>query len=69
MLSVTGNSFNIREALKSAGGRWNSTAKTWEFEDSQLELLKFYLADKNVRLYKDKVLISLNPNDKQLSLL
>ena len=56
MISVAGQTYMMRDALKSAGGRWNPTTKAWEFEDDKLDLLKIvvvFKGPKGVRLYQD----------------
>ncbi len=37
MITITGNTYPVKEQLKSLGGRWNSRAQGWDIPDESAE--------------------------------
>jgi hypothetical protein len=37
MITITGNTYPVKELLKALGGRWNKTAKGWDVPDDKAE--------------------------------
>lgn len=40
MAQISGNTYPVRDALKSMGGRWNAASKCWEVPDSCAEVAR-----------------------------
>lgn len=48
MTTITGNTYPVRDAIKSLGGRWNSDKKGWNVPDSVAEQARKLVANVQV---------------------